>query len=63
MKLTFLGGVIVIPSFALGRAQVLTHLIARLKALGAVADVPVFLNSPMATHATHIYASLGESIG
>ena len=48
-------GVIVIPSFAVGRAQVLLHLIARLKARGVIADVPVFLNSPMATDATHVY--------
>jgi len=51
------GGVTVIPSFAVGRAQVLLHLIARLKARAAIADVPVFLNSPMATDVTHIYAS------
>ena len=53
------GGVTVIPSFAVGRAQVLLHLIARLKARGAIADVPVFLNSPMATDVTHIYVSHG----
>lgn len=53
------GGVIVIPSFAVGRAQVVLHLIARLKARGTIADVPVFLNSPMATDATQVYASHG----
>ncbi len=49
------GGVIVVPSFAVGRAQMLLHLITRLKARRAIADVPVFLNSPMATDATHVY--------
>jgi len=48
-------GVIVIPAFAVGRAQLLLHLIARLKARRAIADVPVFLNSPMATDVTQLY--------
>lgn len=49
------GGVVVVPAFAVGRAQLLLHLIARLKARRAIADVPVFLNSPMATDVTPIY--------
>jgi metallo-beta-lactamase family protein len=49
------GGVIVVPSFAVGRAQALVHLITRLKARRAIADVPVFLNSPMATEAMHVH--------
>ncbi len=52
------GGVIVVPSFAIGRAQLLLHLIARLKARSAIPDLPVFLNSPMATDATRIYRAL-----
>jgi metallo-beta-lactamase family protein len=47
--------VVVIPSFAVGRAQTLLHLIARLKAHRAVPDVPVYLNSPMASDVTAIY--------
>ena len=54
-------GVVVIPAFAVGRAQLLLHLIARLKARREIADVPVFLNSPMAQDATRIYHEhLGE---
>lgn len=49
------GGVVVVPSFAVGRTQTLLHLIARLKAQRKIADVPVFLNSPMAVNATRIY--------
>ncbi len=49
------GGVIVVPSFAVGRAQLLLYLIARLKARQEIADVPVYLNSPMATDVTKIY--------
>ena len=50
------GGVVVIPSFAVGRAQSLLWAIHRLKASGVLsASLPVFLNSPMAVDATAIY--------
>jgi len=49
------GGVVVLPAFAVGRAQALLHHIARLKARRAIPDVPVFLNSPMAIDATRLY--------
>ena len=49
------GGVAVIPAFAVGRAQSLLFYISRLKARGAIPDVPVFLNSPMAIDATRLY--------
>ncbi len=49
------GGVVVIPSFAVGRAQTLMYLIHLLKAEGRIPDVPVFLNSPMAVNATRIF--------
>jgi metallo-beta-lactamase family protein len=48
-------GVAVIPAFAVGRAQALLYYISRLKARGAIPDVPVFLNSPMAIDATQLY--------
>ena len=51
------GGVVVIPAFAVGRAQALLHLIARLKARGAIPSaLPIYLNSPMADEATRLYA-------
>ncbi|MEO8202520.1 MAG: MBL fold metallo-hydrolase [Betaproteobacteria bacterium] len=49
------GGVAVVPTFAVGRAQTLLHLIARIKARGGLRDVPVYLNSPMAIDATRIF--------
>jgi metallo-beta-lactamase family protein len=49
------GGVIVIPAFAIGRAQGLMLHLARLKQRGEIPPVPVFLNSPMAIDATSIY--------
>jgi metallo-beta-lactamase family protein len=49
------GGIVLIPAFAVGRAQALMHLIEQLKEQRAIAPVPVFLNSPMAASATRIY--------
>jgi metallo-beta-lactamase family protein len=49
------GGVILIPAFAVGRAQHLLHLIAGLRALGKIPNLPVFLDSPMAIDATHLF--------
>lgn len=48
-------GVVVVPAFAVGRAQLLLHAIARLQASGAIPEVPVYLNSPMATDVTALY--------
>jgi metallo-beta-lactamase family protein len=48
-------GVVVIPTFAVGRAQSLMLHIAGLKATGDIPDVPVFLDSPMAIDATALY--------
>lgn len=50
------GGVAVVPVFAVGRAQSLLHAIVTLKAQGAIPrSLPVFLDSPMAVHSTHIF--------
>lgn len=49
------GGKMVIPAFAVGRAQALLLLIHRLKQRGAIPDLPVFLDSPMAIDTTEIY--------
>lgn len=49
------GGVAVIPAFAVGRAQLLLHVIAKLQREGVVPPAPVYLNSPMATDVTALY--------
>lgn len=49
------GGVVVIPAFAVGRAQSLLYCIHLLKARGAIPDLPVYLNSPMAANAMEVY--------
>ncbi len=55
-KLAARGGVAVVPVFAVGRAQAVLHAIAQLKASGQVPHaLPVFLDSPMAVHTTHLF--------
>lgn len=50
------GGVTIIPSFAVGRTQALLWCVHRLKSQRKIPrDLPVFLNSPMATDVTEIY--------
>ncbi len=49
------GGVLIVPAFAVGRAQLMMYLIHQLKAARRIPDVPVFLNSPMASDATGVY--------
>ena len=49
------GGIVVIPSFAVGRAQTLLHCIQQLKKAHRIPDMPVYLNSPMAADVTRIY--------
>jgi metallo-beta-lactamase family protein len=49
------GGTVVIPAFAVGRTQSLLFHLERLKAKGRLANVPIYLDSPMATDASDVY--------
>ena len=49
------GGALLIPSFAVGRAQALQHLLATLKRGDRIPDLPVYLDSPMAISVADIY--------
>ncbi|MEO8101490.1 MAG: MBL fold metallo-hydrolase [Betaproteobacteria bacterium] len=49
------GGIVVVPSFAVGRAQALLYAVHRLKSRREIPDLPVYLNSPMAINATALY--------
>jgi metallo-beta-lactamase family protein len=51
------GGVLIIPAFAVGRAQTILWYVSRLKASKRIPDLPVYLNSPMAVDATSVYAA------
>ena len=48
------GGSVIIPSFAVGRAQTLLYYIYQLKKEHRIPDMPVYLDSPMAQDATDI---------
>ncbi len=55
------GGVIVVPAFAVGRAQSLLYYVHQLKKSKSIPDIPVFLNSPMAANVNHVFHDhLGE---
>ncbi len=49
------GGMVIVPAFAVGRAQSLLYQIALLKRAHRIPDLPVFLDSPMAIDTTGIY--------
>jgi metallo-beta-lactamase family protein len=54
------GGTVVVPAFAVGRAQSLMFHLHQLKASGRIANVPVFLDSPMAVDASKIWCGHPE---
>ncbi len=49
------GGSILIPAFAVGRTQSILYQIYQLKKNGLIADIPVFVDSPMATNVTKLF--------
>ncbi len=51
------GGMVLIPAFAVGRTQTLLHYLRLLNDAGTIPDIPVFLNSPLATSATDIFCN------
>ncbi len=54
------GGVLLLPVFAVGRAQAVLHLLTDLKLAGRIPDVPMYLNSPMAVEATDLFLELRD---
>lgn len=54
------GGNVLIPVFAVGRAQEILHYIGTLEREGRVPALPVFLDSPMAVRATELYRRFAE---
>jgi metallo-beta-lactamase family protein len=49
------GGLVVIPSFAVGRTQLLLHHLYMLMEKGKIPKTPIYLDSPMAIEATKLY--------
>lgn len=54
------GGVLLIPSFAVGRAQTLQYLLVTLMKSGAIPQLPIFLDSPMAIDVSDIYCRYAD---
>lgn len=48
-------GVVLIPAFAVGRTQVLLYYLHQLMETDRIADVPVYIDSPMAISATYLF--------
>jgi metallo-beta-lactamase family protein len=48
------GGSIIIPSFAVGRAQNILYYLYQLKKSARIPNIPIFVDSPMATSATKL---------
>jgi metallo-beta-lactamase family protein len=54
------GGKVIIPAFAVGRTQVLVYVLHKLFDQGRIPDMPVFVDSPLATAATQVFRSHPE---
>lgn len=56
-------GILLIPSFAVGRAQLILYYIFQLKKRDVIPkDLPIYLNSPMASQANKIFAAHQEEL-
>lgn len=49
------GGIVLMPSFAVGRAQLVLHILRKLRDENRIPHMPVYLNSPMAIKATELF--------
>ena len=49
------GGMVVIPSFAVGRTQTLLYLLRDMRLRGVIPDLPIFVDSPMALRVTDVF--------
>lgn len=53
-------GVLLIPSFAVGRTQQILYFLRKLQDQNTIPNLPIAIDSPMATDATHIYCQFGD---
>ncbi len=54
------GGKIIIPAFAVGRTQVIVYMLHKLFDQNRIPDMPIFVDSPLATAATQVFRSHPE---
>ncbi|MEQ8924778.1 MAG: MBL fold metallo-hydrolase [Fulvivirga sp.] len=50
------GGCILIPSFAVGRTQIILYYLQKLQSDGSIPNVSIYIDSPMAISATNLYS-------
>jgi metallo-beta-lactamase family protein len=55
------GGRVLIPAFAVGRTQELVYDLHVLRSEGKIPDIPIFIDSPLATDATAVFAMHPEA--
>lgn len=55
-------GTLLIPSFAVGRAQLILYYLLQLRKKGLIPNIPVYLNSPMAAGANQAFADHTEEL-
>jgi metallo-beta-lactamase family protein len=53
-------GTVIIPAFAVGRAQHLLYLLYQLKITNRIPEIPIYLDSPMAKNATEIFRTYND---
>jgi metallo-beta-lactamase family protein len=51
------GGVVLIPAFAVDRTEIVLHHLDTLLAAGEIPDIPIYVDSPMASSALEVYRS------
>jgi metallo-beta-lactamase family protein len=49
------GGRVIIPAFAVGRTQTVVYFLHQLISAGKLPDIPIFVDSPMATRGTEVF--------
>ncbi len=54
------GGKLIVPAFAVGRTQELVHALDNLWNEGAIPNIPVFVDSPLAVNVTSVYRAHPE---
>lgn len=53
-------GKLIIPAFSIGRTQELVYMMDKMETAGLLPKIPVFVDSPLAVNATHIYGTHPE---
>ena len=53
-------GKLIIPAFSIGRTQEIVYMLDKLESAGMLPPIPVYVDSPLAVNATHIYGTHPE---